>query len=186
MGIKRLENFMTTEKQAGFETDFKLDAEAYEVWDELQIGRTAKGAQTFVVKEEDILAWNLSTSEEDPLFVDPDAARAQGHDHVIAHPLFAVQIAFFCVEKGEKGTGNWLRSPGAYNPGQKLEFFEPFKVGEEITLTITAVDKCVRRGKHYVTDRYDYHNQQGTLKAIWHATLIVPVNRAELARFAAQ
>ena len=98
------------EKQRGFETDFKLDADAYEVWDELEIGRTAKGAQTFVVKEEDILAWNLSTSEDDPLFVDPAAARAEGHEHLVAHPLFAVQIAFYCVEKG---TGNWLRSPGA-------------------------------------------------------------------------
>ncbi len=182
MGIKRLENFMTTQKQCGFETDFKLDVDQYEVWDELEIGRTAKGAQTFLVTEEDILAWNLSTSEDDPLFVDPGAARAEGHDHVVAHPLFAVQIAFYCVERG---TGNWLRSPGAYNPGQRLEFFEPFKVGEEITLTITAQDKWIRRGKHYVRDRYEYHNQKGTLKAIWYATLIVPVNRAELKRFAA-
>ena len=111
-----------------------------------------------------------------------DAARAAGYDHVIAHPLFAVQIAFFCVEKG---AGNWLRSPGAYNPGQKMIFREPFKVGEEITLTITTVDKWIRRGKHYLRDRYDYHNQEGTLKAIWYATLIVPANRAELARIAA-
>ncbi len=182
MGIKRLESFMTTEKQRAFETDFKLDASVYEVWNELDVGRTSKGAQTFVVKEEDILSWNLSTSENDPLMVDPDAARAAGYDHVIAHPLFAVQIAFFCVEKG---AGNWLRSPGAYNPGQKMEFHEPFKVGEEITLTITTVDKWIRRGKHYLRDRYDYHNQKGTLKAIWYATLIVPANRAELARIAA-
>ena len=88
MGIKRLNNIRATEKQRGFETDFTLDAETYEVWDEIEVGRVATATQTFLVKEEDILSWNRSTLEEDPLFVDPEAARAQGHDHVIAHPLF--------------------------------------------------------------------------------------------------
>lgn len=182
MTVARLKNFMTTEKQRSFDTDFRRDVEVYEVWDELEVGRTSKGAQTYLVKEEDILAWNSSTAEDDPLLMDPEAARAAGHEHVIAHPLFPVQIAFYCVEKG---ASSWLRSPGAYNPGQKLVFNEPFKVGEEITLTITLVDKWIRRGKHFLTDRYDYHNQDGTLKAIWYATLIVPKDRAELMRIAA-
>ena len=182
MGIKRLENFMTTEKQRGFETDFTLDAEVYEVWDEIEVGRVATAKQKFFIKEEDILSYNMSALENDPLFVDPDAARAEGHDQVIAHPLFAVQIAFYCIEKGP---GNWLRSPGARNPGQKIIFHEPFRVGDEITLTTTTHDKWVRRNKYYLQDRYDYRNQDGTLIAEWFATLLLPRDRAELARFAA-
>ncbi|MDP6271649.1 MAG: MaoC family dehydratase [Alphaproteobacteria bacterium] len=183
MGIERLNDFMTTEKQRGFETDFRLETETYEVWDEIEVGRVATAKQTFVVKEQDILSYNFPALEDDPLFVDPQAARAAGLDQVIAHPLFAVQIAFYCIEKGP---GNWLRSPGARNPGQKLIFHEPFRVGDEITLTITCQDKWVRRNKYYLQDRYDYHNQEGTLKAVWYATLILPPSRAELARFAAQ
>ncbi len=183
MGIERLDGFMTTEKQRGFETDFRLETETYEVWDEIEVGRVATAKQTFVVKEQDILSYNFSALEDDPLFVDPQAARAAGLDQVIAHPLFAVQIAFYCIEKGP---GNWLRSPGARNPGQKLIFHEPFRVGDEITLTITCQDKWVRRNKYYLQDRYDYHNQEGTLKSVWYATLILPPSRAELARFAAQ
>ena len=183
MGIERLNDFMTTEKQRGFETDFRLETETYEVWDEIEVGRVATAKQTFLVKEEDILSYNMSALEDDPLFVDPEAARAAGLDQVIAHPLFAVQIAFYCIEKG---SGNWLRSPGARNAGQKLIFYEPFRVGEEITLTITCNDKWVRRNKYYLQDRYDYHNQEGTLKAVWYATLILPPSRAELARFAVQ
>ncbi len=183
MGIERLDGFMTTEKQRGFETDFRLETETYEVWDEIEVGRVATAKQTFVVKEQDILSYNFPALEDDPLFVDPQAARAAGLDQVIAHPLFAVQIAFYCIEKGP---GNWLRSPGARNPGQKLIFHEPFRVGDEITLTITCQDKWVRRNKYYLQDRYDYHNQEGTLKAVWYATLILPPSRAELARFAAQ
>ncbi len=56
MGIERLNDFMTTEKQRGFETDFRLETETYEVWDEIEVGRVATAKQTFLVKEEDILS----------------------------------------------------------------------------------------------------------------------------------
>ncbi len=76
MGIERLDGFMTTEKQRGFETDFRLETETYEVWDEIEVGRVATAKQTFVVKEQDILSYNFPALEDDPLFVDPQAARA--------------------------------------------------------------------------------------------------------------
>jgi acyl dehydratase len=183
MGIERLNALMTTEKQRHFETEFRLDSESYEVWEEIEVGRAFQAKQTFLIAEEDIVAYNRSALEDDPLFVDPDHARAEGLDHVIAHPMFAIQIAFYCIEKG---SGNWLRSPGARNPGQKLVFHQPFRVGEEITLTITIQDKWVRRDKHYLQARFDYHNQDGALKTEWRVNLILPPTRAELRRFADQ
>ena len=83
MGVKRLNDFMTTEKQRGFETDFTLDTETNEVWYEIEVG---------------------------------PVATARSHDPVIAHPLFAVQIAFYGIERGP---GDWLRSPGARKPGNR-------------------------------------------------------------------
>jgi acyl dehydratase len=174
---------MVTAKQREFEYDFIKDAASYEVWAEVEIGREYEAKQKFLVKEEDILSYNLGVLESDPLFTEPDHARQHSPTGtLLQHPLFLVQMAFYCIEKGP---GNWIRTPGARNPGQRIEWHEPFQVGEEITMKMTAWDKWVRRGKYYLTYKCDFYNEDGVLKASWWATLILPPTREEVLRFAA-
>jgi hypothetical protein len=90
-------------------------------------------------------------------------------------------LVFYCIDTG---IGSWLRSPGARNPGQRIELFEPFAIGERISATITHRDKWIRRDKNYVEDQVDLHNQDGVLKATWFTRLILPSSRAELVRYA--
>lgn len=175
----RLARYATTRKQQEFEWDFTQGVGRYEAWDEITVGERAPGARTFTVCEEDILAFNLSALETDPLLTDPGYA-AQ-HGGLVQHPLFLVQVAFYCIDTG---IGSWIRSPGARNPGQSIELFEPFRPGEEITATITHWDKWIRRGNHYMEDKVELHNQDGVLKAIWFVRLLLPPSRAELERFA--
>lgn len=177
--LERLEQYATTAKQREFEWDFTKGVDRYEVWDEIEIGRSEPAQNTFLITEEDVLSFNRAALETDPMMVDPDAAA--GHGGLRIHPLFVVQIAFFCIGTG---IGSWIRSPGARNPGQEIELFEPFRIGEEITATVTHWDKWIRRGHHYMQDRVDFHEQNGGLKARWFATLLLPANRAELERFA--
>ena len=176
---ERLAQYATTAKQRDFEWNFRDGVDRYEVWDEIQIGARATCARTFTVTEEDILAFNRSALESDPMLVDP--AYAAAHGGLMQHPLFVVQVAFYCIDTG---IGSWIRSPGARNPGQSIELFEPFRIGEEITGTITHWDKWIRRGKYYMEDRLELHNQDGGLKAIWWVRLLLPPTRAELRRFA--
>ncbi|MFW5934165.1 MAG: hypothetical protein ACOCT8_05495 [Actinomycetota bacterium] len=177
--LERLERYATTAKQRGFEWDFTAGVDRYEVWDEIEIGQTAPAQNTFVVAEEDILAFNRAALESDPMLVDPDHARERGGlEH---HPLFVVQVAFYCIGTG---IGSWIRSPGARNPGQDIELFAPFRVGEQITATVTHWDKWIRRDSCYMQDRVEFHNQDGELKARWFAVLLLPPTRAELERFA--
>lgn len=176
---QRLAQYASTAKQHDFEWDFKQGIDRYEVWDEIEIGKTGEGMRRFVVEEEDILAFNLAALETDPMMVDPDHARR--HGGLVPHPLFVVQIAFYCVDTG---IGSWVRSPGARNPGQNIELFEPFRVGEEITATITHWDKWIRRGHHYMQDRVDFHNQHGAHKARWYCCLLLPRDRESLRAFA--
>jgi acyl dehydratase len=175
----RLKQYATTKKQHDFEWDFRQGVERYESWDQVQVGRTGEGMRKFVVEEEDILAFNLSCLETAPMGVDPAYARTRGG--LWQHPLFIVQVVFWCIDTG---IGSWVRSPGARNPGQTIELHEPFSVGETITATITHADKWVRRGKTYIEDRVDLHNEHGTLKASWWTRLIIPPTGAELARYA--
>lgn len=177
--VERLERFATTAKQHDFEWDFTRGVEAYESWDEIEVGASGQGARVFEVTEEDILSFNLSALETDPMLVDPEYA-AQ-HGGLRQHPLFVVQVVFWCIDTG---IGSWLRSPGARNPGQRIELVEPFVVGERITATITHLDKWIRRDKTYVEDEVVLRNQDGVHKATWFTRLIIPPSRAELVRFA--
>lgn len=177
--IERLHGYPTTEKQRSFEWDFRKDVDRYEVWDEIQIGQTGTGSQTYLITEEDVVDFSKGALEVDPAYIDPEHARAHGGLRI--HPLFCVAIAFYCIDRG---IGSWIRTPGARNPGQDIELHEQFKIGEEITLTITHDDKWIRRGSYYMKDKLEYRNQDGTLKATWYVSLLLPKTRADVERFA--
>lgn len=161
-----INDHIRTQKQKMFDTDFLKDAHLYETWDEVTIGATYDAEQTFEVTAEDIHAYNEAIGE-------PNLDLEQ--------PLFCVPIAFWCLGKGR---GSWIRSPGAINPGQKIEIYEPFKVGEVISIKMKAHDRWIKRGRHYLTYKLDYYNQEGKLKATWWGTLIIPPNRKEMLRYA--
>lgn len=179
---QRLAKYFETDRQRHFESNFLKDAELYETWDEVVIGSSQPGKLKYTVTEEDVLYYNSSLLEPDPLLTDPKyAAEHSPTGELIQHPLFVVQVAFYCIENGR---GSWIRSPGARNPGQKIELIEPFKVGETISMTVSPFDKWIRRGKHYITDKLDFHNQNGVHKATWWLTLILPPTRSAMLHFA--
>ncbi len=178
----RLAQYFATEKQRNFESNFLRDAQIYETWNEVEIGRSFQGKQKFKVMEEDVLSYNKAMEETDLLLIDAAYATENSPTReLIQHPLFVVKVAFYCIENGP---GSWIRSPGAKNPGQKIEILEPFKIGETISMTVTPIDRWIRRGKHYITDRLDFHNESRIHKATWWLTLIIPPNREEILKFA--
>src|SRR6201992_3374820 len=117
--VERLAGYPTTAKQRDFEWDFTQGVEAYETWDEIEVGRSGPGARVFEVTAEDIVSFNRSCLETDPMLFDPEYAAA--HVGLGQHPLFVVQVVFYCIDTG---IGSWLRSPGARNPGQRIELLE--------------------------------------------------------------
>lgn len=161
-----------TQKQKSFEWDFTKGTDTYECWDEIVIGESAPAQNKFEVTVEDILAFNRSCLETDPRYTDPNSPQP--------HPLFAVMVVFYCVGTG---IGSWIRTPGARNPGPTLDFIEPFVPGEIITATVTHHDKWIRRGKHYMQDLIEMHNQDGTLKARSYGELILPPTREAIAEY---
>lgn len=174
--IDRLDALFETEKQRAFDRDFLAGWEHYDIWEEIEVGRTHTAPNDYVVKEEDLLYYNRALGETNPLLVDPKyAAMHSPTGAVVAHPCFMVALLFYCI--GSKGAGTWLRTPGAMNPFQDVELFEPVFVGERITLTLTTVDRFIRRGKHYITNLNELHGAGGALKIRARGTLIVPPTR---------
>jgi len=179
----RLDRYIETDKQRHFSRDFLAGWQEFETWEQARVGEVASAQRTFAITEEDILSYNRACGETDPLMVDPGHARAHSPTgELLQHPIFVTTIGFYSV--GEQGIGTWMRTPGARNPGQRIEILEPFRYGEIITTTVTTHDKFVQRGKPYIQMLLDFRNEANVLKARWWCSLILPATRSDVARFA--
>jgi hypothetical protein len=113
--------------------------------------------------------------------VDEEYAKRSAYGELVPHPLFLVQIGFWCI--GIKGRGNWIRTPGARNPGQHIEIYENFRVGETIHIKMKPFDRYIKRRKYYLKYKVDYYNQDDVKKATWVLTLILPKTKEDIKKF---
>jgi len=175
--IPRLQDYLVTEKQKAFEVDFFKKAEEYERWEDVDFDGIYENERTFEVTLEDIQTYSQGILDDNPLFNDVEAARQGPCGELIAHPLFLTPIGFWFTADG--GPGSWVRTPGAINPGQKIEFYEPIRLGDIIRQKAKFHDKWLKRGKRYLTYETDFYNQHDRLVAKWWITLILPRSKFE-------
>jgi acyl dehydratase len=185
MSRQNFERFFRTEKHRQFDTDFFKDAEDYEAWDEIDFESQEEipGEQTYTITAEDMKFYAEASLDDNPLMHDEERAKNSPYGGLVPHPLFITQIAFWCI--GVRGRGNWVRTPGARNPGQEIEFFEPLRVGETIHVKMRPHDRYIKRGKYYLQYKAEFYNQDDVKKASWIATLILPKSKADIQKFLA-
>jgi len=181
--LKELAKYFKTEKQRQFSMNFFTDAEYYEVWDEIDFSNLEEvdGENTFTIKAEDLKFYAEGSLDSNPYMTDEEFAKKSPYGELVAHPLFVTALAFWCV--GIKGRGNWIRTPGARNPGQYHEYYENFKVGETIHIKLRPYDRYEKRGKYYLQYKIDMYNQDNVLKASSISTLILPRTRTDIRKF---
>jgi acyl dehydratase len=171
----RIEDFLSTKKQKTFEYDFFKKAKDYEKWEDVDFDGIYEIENTFTVTEEDIKSFSEGILDENPLFNDREAAEKGPFGGLIAHPLFLTPIGFWLT--GDSGPGSWVRTPGAINPGQIIEFYGPIRLGDTIRAKSRFHDKWIKRGKRYLTYLTEYYNQDDLLLAKWWITLILPKSK---------
>jgi acyl dehydratase len=181
-GSERLAMYVETEKQRRFERDFLTGWEEYETWDTVEIGPMGPAARDYLVEEEDVLSYNRACGETDPLMVDPKYARTHSPTgKIVPHPGFYTSVCFYCISP--KGRGTWIRTPGARNPFQKIEIVEPMFIGERIAVTVKTEDRWIQRGKHYLTNLFEFRAADRLKARAW-GTLILPPTREDIRKFA--
>jgi acyl dehydratase len=179
---KELAKYFTTEKQQQFSADFFTDAENYEVWDEIDFSNLeADGENTFTIKAEDLKAYAEGCLDNNPYMTDEEFAKKSPYGGLVPHPIFVTPLAFWCI--GIKGRGNWIRTPGARNPGHQVIVYENFEVGETIHIKMRPHDRYEKRGKYYLTYAVDFYNQENVLKSTEMISLILPRKREEIKKF---
>lgn len=180
--MQQMKKYYKTQKQHEFKHDF-LDTsqiDNYEFWDEIKIGEESEIPTKFEVKAEDLKAFAAGVPDDNPVFHDEEYARKCGYDGIVAHPLFVTQIRFFLLQGGH---GSWNRTPGARNPGQIIEYYDPIKVGDILTLKLTSYDKWIKRGKYYMRALSLIYDQYDNLKMRYYSTLILPRTKEDVLKF---
>ena len=172
-----IEDFLTTKKQKAFEHDFFKRAGGYQKWEDVDFDGVHDIEKTFIVEVEDIKNYSEGILDDNPLFNDEEAAKKGPYGGLIAHPLFLTPIGFWLT--GDSGPGSWIRTPGAINPGQIIEFYEPIRPGDIIRAKSRFHDKWIKRGKRYLTFLTEYYNQKDQMVAKWLITLILPRSRGD-------
>ena len=180
--LDEMAKYQETEKQKEFGADFLKteEVEDYEFWDEIEIGEETEAPTKFEVKAEDMIAYAKGVPDASPVFYDEEYAKKCGYDGLIAHPFFTTQILFFLLRGGH---GSWIRTPGSRNPGQILEWHDPIRVGDILTLKTKGYDKWIKRGKYYMRYLSELYDQDAKLKFRGYMTLILPKTKADVLRF---
>lgn len=180
--LEEMAKYHKTQKQKQFGSDFLKAEEVkdYEFWDKIEIGEESEVPVKFEVKAEDMMAYAEGVPDDNPLFYDEAYAKKCGHDGLVAHPLFGTQVAFFVLRKGH---GSWIRTPGARNPGQIIEWHDPIRVGDILTMKLRGYDKWIKRGKYYMRYLREIYDQNGKLKIRGYGTLILPKTKEDVLRF---
>jgi acyl dehydratase len=183
MDDEALEKYFRTDKHRQFGTDFFADADDYEVWEEIDFAdlREVEGERRFEITAADAKFFAEAALDDEPLMRDERAAAESGYGELFVHPVFMTAIIFWCI--GSKGRGNWIRTPGARNPGQSCVIHEYLRVGETIHVKMRPHDRFIKRGKYYLQYKVDLYNQDDVLKVETVTTLILPKDRDGIRKF---
>lgn len=182
MSTSRWEHLLTTAKQKSYDRDFLAQWDQIEFWDTLVIGEPRRHPATFMVEEEDVLSYNLAVGETHPLYIDPEYARKHApRGTILAHPVFTTTISFWFTQPPAQGS--WIRTPGARNPFQRIEYRDRIHVGDRLSVILENQDRFWRRDKAYMTCRVTILDQADTEKAVCYGTLILPASRSEVSAY---
>ncbi|MBI9077369.1 MAG: MaoC family dehydratase N-terminal domain-containing protein [Desulfatibacillum sp.] len=150
-----------------FEKDFFKHEKQQRSWEDLEVGEVYD-TEPFEVTAERIRLYAEGTDDLNPLYFDEEAAKNSQFGGLIAPPTILTPIVFASVPPD-----NWIKMPGAINPGQKWEFGVPVRPGDTIVCSATLVDKILKRGKKYTLAEMIFTNQKKELVCKWTGGLVL-------------
>lgn len=112
------------------------------------IGKTFAPA-TYAVGREKIREYARAVGETNPLYLDVEAARAQGYDDVVAPPMFAVVYSLPAVWPALFDDEVGIDFGRMVHGGQEFEWGPVVVAGDEITTTASLKDVSERRGNGF-------------------------------------
>jgi acyl dehydratase len=112
------------------------------------IGRQYPAPSTYEVGREHIRSFARAIGDENPVYADPDAARALGHPDVIAPPTFLTVLNFrFALEGPVADPALGLDYSLVVHGEQSFELHRPVRAGDVLT-SVARVDDIKDAGRN--------------------------------------
>jgi acyl dehydratase len=124
------------------------------------IGKTYP-ATSYAVGREKVREYALAVGESNPLHLDVEAARAAGHDDVVAPPMFAVVFAMPAVAPAMFDPEVGIDFARLVHAGQEFTWGPLVVAGDEIETTATVSDVTERAGSGFFVFETTSVNQRG-------------------------
>lgn len=135
-------------------------------FDEITIGETASIARALT--QDDIELFAVMSGDVNPAHVDEEFARSDMFREVIAHGMWGAALISTVL-------GTKLPGPGTIYLGQTLRFHRPVKIGDTVTVTVSAADKDA--DKRRVTFDCQCVNQAGEVVISGQAEILAPTDK---------
>lgn len=142
------------------------------------VGRTLDPAPPYRVTREKVAEFARAVGEDDPVCLDPEAARAAGHPDVVAPPTFTVTFTMPLIEAFLKDPALGWDYSRMVHADQSISLRRPVYGGDELVTTIHVEDLTTRAGSHLLTLRCDIADGSGAEVATSRAVLVTRADAA--------
>ena len=129
--------------------------------DRALVGRSYPPSAVYEVGRAKLAEFAAAIGDDDPVYRDPDAARAAGHPDVIAPPTFAITVslaaAFVVLDDPDVG----LDYSRVVHGEQRFTHHRPIRAGDRLVATTTIDAARTVAGNDMLTTRVDLATEDG-------------------------
>jgi acyl dehydratase len=123
----------------------------------------------YAVGREKIREYARAIGESNPVYHEPDAARAAGFADVVAPPMFCVVYSAPAMGPAVLDPELGINLALMVHGGQEFEWHEPVVSGDEVTTAVTVEDVYEKDGMEFYVWKSESTNQDGAtvVKGTW-------------------
>ncbi|MFE2102261.1 MaoC family dehydratase N-terminal domain-containing protein [Streptomyces sp. PTD9-10] len=129
--------------------------------DQSFVGRTYPSTEPYEVGREKIREFAEAVGEANPVYSDPEAAKAFGHPDVIAPPTFVFAITYRAAGEVIEDPQLGLDYSRVVHGSQKFAYTRPVRVGDRLTVTSTIEGIKSLAGNDVLDIRGEVHDEAG-------------------------
>ncbi|MEU2334978.1 MaoC family dehydratase N-terminal domain-containing protein [Streptomyces sp. NPDC006654] len=131
--------------------------------DQSFVGRTYPPTEPYEVGREKIREFAEAVGDTNPVYTDPEAAKALGYSDVIAPPTFVFSITFRAAGQVVEDPQLGLDYSRVVHGDQKFAYRRPVRAGDRLSVTSTIEAVKSLAGNDIIDIRGDVHDETGEL-----------------------
>lgn len=136
------------------------------------IGRAYPPSAPYLVGREKVREFARALGESDPVYFEPEVARARGFADVVAPPTYAIRLSMAAAEKVVMDPDLGLDYTRVVHGDQRFDYTRPIVAGDELVTTVTIDGIRSAAGNDILTTRAEIRTMSGELVVTSLSTLV--------------